>query len=86
MRARYLQHVADHLDDFDGWLERELYLRVSVWDARAAADGNRHKLGCGDYPPETYARALKASKIPPKAVEISTPLQVFHQVHAYRRP
>ncbi|MGW3353299.1 hypothetical protein ACWDA3_59285 [Nonomuraea rubra] len=85
VRERYLQHVADHLDDFDGWLEQEPYLRVSVWDIRRAADGNRHALREGDHPPQTYARVLKASKIAPHAVEIRTPLQVFHQVHARQR-
>ncbi|GAA3586355.1 hypothetical protein GCM10022419_080630 [Nonomuraea rosea] len=84
VRDRYLRHVADHLDDFDGWLEQEPYLRISVWGARGAADGYRHKLGSGDYPPDQYGRVLKLSKVPPTAVNIRTPLQVSRQVHARR--
>ncbi|MCP2357102.1 hypothetical protein HD597_004122 [Nonomuraea thailandensis] len=57
-----MQHVADRLDDFDGWLGHDPCLRVSVWDIRRAADGNRRTLGSGDYPPEAYARVLKVSK------------------------
>lgn len=80
-----LQQVADHLDDFEGWLEHDPYLRVSVWDARPAADANRGQLGFDEYPADQYGSVLKLSKIPPHAVEIRSPLQVHRQVRTRRR-
>lgn len=80
-----LQQVADHLDDFEGWLEHDPYLRVSVWDARPAAGANRGQLGFDEYPADQYGSVLKLSKIPPHAVEIRSPLQVHRQVRTRRR-
>lgn len=81
---RYLRYLAEHLDDFDMWLDSDLHLRVSVWDARAVAVSSRHAPRLDDYPPDMYGRVLKQTKVAPHAVEIRTPRQVRRHVDNHR--
>lgn len=78
---RYLNHLRDHIDDYEQSLRYELCVRVSVWSvntAIASASAPRP----GDCPPAKYPLLLKASMIPPSAVEIRTPIQVHRYIYA----
>jgi len=79
---RYLDHMRDHLDDYEDALMGELHIRVSVWPVRSVTAA--HPTAAPDpdrCPPARYGHLLKVSRISPRAVEIRTPLQVHNHVY-----
>ncbi|GAA3648095.1 hypothetical protein GCM10022224_008530 [Nonomuraea antimicrobica] len=73
---RYITHLAEHRYEYELWLVDTLSLRASVWHVDSTEARPRRRRPNFPSSPLT----LKEAEVPPQAVEIRTPTQIYRLI------